>query len=233
VCNYYGCHWETKYKYEPLALDVAQLPEVKNAASAFGNLQVITSDVPIFLHDGQFVANAGEGYDHDNYIDPQTAIFGLGLALAGVGGNTHTDLAKVFTWGAVTGVLDKAEIKAEANVGYIVNATVDNSAFAAANLIQATIESDLNGGPTRTTCTYGNYGCTTVTPPSNHLLQADITQFAYADVTAKANVAGVSVSGYDLDGLDRPLVNNVATAIGNAVIISVGPVPPVVTPDPS
>lgn len=227
VYGQYKCWEETKYKYEPLALDVAQLPEVKNAASAFGNLQVITSDVPIFLHDGQFVANAGEGsYEH---IDPQTAIFGLGLALAGVGGNTHTDLAKVFTWGAVTGVLDKAEIKAEANVGYIKNATVDNSAFAAANLIQATLESELNGGPVKTTCTYGNYGCTTITPPSNHLFQADITQFAYADVTAKANVAGVSVTGYDLDGLDRPLVNNVATAIGNAVIVSVGKpeVPPV------
>jgi len=227
VYNPWTHKWETvtKYRYEPLALDVAQLPEVKNAASAFGNLQVITSDVPIFLHDGQFVANAGEDDDwwRDDSIDPQTAIFGLGLALSGIGGNTHTDLAKVFTWGAVTGVLDKAEIKAEANVGHIVNATVDNSAFAAANLIQATIESNLNGGAVTKTCDW--YHCTTVTPPSNHLLQADITQFAYADVTAKANVYGVSVTGYDLDGLDRPLVNNVATAIGNAVIISVGPVP--------
>jgi len=231
--NHWTKKWETVtyYTYEPLALTVAQLPEVTNAASAFGNLQVITADVPIFLHDGQFVANAGEGYDYDNSIDPQTAIFGLGLALAGVGGNTHTDLAKVFTWGAVTGVLDKADIKAEANVALIKNATVDNSAFAAANLIQVSLESDLNGGPVRTTCTYGNYGCSTITPPSNHLVQADITQFAYADVTAKANVGGVSVTGYDLDGLDRSIVNNVATAIGNAVIVNVGNVPPVVTPE--
>ena len=221
VCGYvYGykkCWEETKYKYEPLALTVDQLPEVKNAASAFGNLQVIESDVPIFLHDGQFVANT-KGYG--SVYDPETALFGLGLALAGVGRNTHTDLAKVFTWGAVTGVLSPAEIKAEANVGYIVNATVDNSAFAAANLIQATLESPHNGG--NTTCSYSNYSKTCTTPPSNHLLQADITQFAYADVTAKANVAGVYVSGYDLTGLDRPLVNNVATAIGNAVIIKVG-----------
>jgi hypothetical protein len=226
------CKWETDFKYEPLALTVAQLPEVKNAASAFGNLQVITSDVPIFLHDGQFVANAGEGHDwwKDDGIDPQTAIFGLGLALAGVGGNTHTDLAKVFTWGAVTGVLDKAEIKAEANVSYIENATVDNSAFAAANLIQATLESNNVGGPT--TCSYSNYGKTCSTPPSDHLFQADITQFAFADVTAKASVHGVKIDGYNLDGLDRAIVNNVATAIGNAVIVTVGKpeVPPVVTP---
>jgi len=202
-CDAWGhnCYWTTEYKYEPLALTVAQLPEVKNAASAFGNLQVITSDVPIFLHDGQFVANT---YGDASLCDPETALFGLGLALAGIGGNTHTDLAKVFTWGAVTGVLDKAHISAYANVGYIENATVDNSAFAAANLIQASIESN---------------------NPDNHLFQADITQFAYANVTADAHVSHVGISGYDLNGLDRPLVNNVATAIGNAVIINVGTIP--------
>jgi hypothetical protein len=227
VCYHDRCWYETKWKYEPLALTVAQLPEVTNAASAFGNLQAITSDVPIFLHDGQFVANAGEGMNgYDNWgIDPQTAIFGLGLALAGVGGNTHTDLAKVFTWGAVTGVLDKANISATANVGAVFNATVDNSAFAAANLIQATIESDLNGGDYTHSCNYAYHTCTTTTPPSNHLLQADITQFAFADVSASANVADVRINGYDLNGIDRSIVNNVATAIGNAVIINVGPVP--------
>src|SRR5262245_58334925 len=82
----YGWVWDP--------LDAASLPEIKNAASAFGNLQVITSDVPIFLHDGQVVANT-DGYG--TLCDPETALFGLGLALSGVGGNTHTDLAKVFT----------------------------------------------------------------------------------------------------------------------------------------
>jgi hypothetical protein len=235
VCGYhygqYKCEWKTVIEYEPLALTVAQLPEVTNAASAFGNLQVITSDVPIFLHDGQFVANV-YGYPDGEYIDPATAIFGLGLALSGVGGNTHTDLAKVFTWGAVTGVLDKAHIDAKAEVGYIENATVDNSAFAAANLIQATLESDNVGGAT--TCSYSHYsGKTCTTPASDHLLQADITQFAFADVTATAKVHGVSVEGYDLKDLDRSLVNNVATAIGNAVIVTVGKpeVPPVGSPN--
>jgi hypothetical protein len=223
------CEWKTEYKYEPLALTVAQLPEVKNAASAFGNLQVITADVPIFLHDGQFVANVkGDYYGDDSDIDAATAIFGLGLALAGVGGNTHTDLAKVFTWGAVTGVLDKADIKAEANVGYIKNATVDNSAFAAANLIQVSLESDNVGGPT--TCTGQGYHKTCVTPPSDHLVQADITQFAFANVTANAKVHGVEIDGYNLDGIDRAIVNNVATAIGNAVIVNVGKVPVPETP---
>lgn len=226
------CKWKDDFKYEPLALTVAQLPEVKNAASAFGNLQVITADVPIFLHDGQFVANV-KGYGQDDRIDPATAIFGLGLALSGVGGNTHTDLAKVFTWGAVTGVLDKADIKAEANVGYIKNATVDNSAFAAANLIQVSLESDLNGGPGVQTCSYSRgKHCDVVTPPSNHLVQADITQFAFANVEANAKVHGVKIDGYNLDGIDRAIVNNVATAIGNAVIVNVGKVPPVETPAP-
>jgi len=223
-----SCHTVTDWKLEPLALTVAQLPEVTNAASAFGNLQVITSDVPIFLHDGQFVANV-YGYPDGEYIDPATAIFGLGLALSGVGGNTHTDLAKVFTWGAVTGVLDKAHITATADVGYIENATVNNSAFAAANLIQATLESNNVGGAT--TCSYSHYsGKTCTTPPSDHLFQADITQFAFADVTATAKVHGVKIDGYDLNNIDRSIVNNVATAIGNAVIINVGTVPPV---DPS
>ena len=34
-----------------------QLPIVLSSASAIGNNQSITSDVPVMLHDGQFVAN--------------------------------------------------------------------------------------------------------------------------------------------------------------------------------
>jgi len=220
--TYYNCYCYAKV-WIPNSFDAnVDLPDVKNAASAFGNLQVITSDVPVFLHDGQFLADV----DGNDPYDLRYAEF-LSLAnnIGYVGsGNTHTDLAVLFTIGAVYGLIDKAHIYAQADVGYIWNATVDNAATAAGNLIQVTLESDVNGlnGYATTVCEYGHCEIDRL---SNHVVQADITQFAFADVHAYAHVEDVHIDNYrNLAG--KTLVNNVATAIGNGVIVNVGPVVP-------
>src|SRR5437016_806309 len=61
--GHYGYHDFDKIGVKPLDA-VTQLPIVLSSATAIGNNQSITSDVPVFLHDGQFVANVRDGeYD--------------------------------------------------------------------------------------------------------------------------------------------------------------------------
>ncbi len=220
------------------------LPSVVSAATAVGNNQSITSDVPVFLHDGQFVANTrGNDNSCDWFCtvkaampDADTARFEGGPAA----GNLHTDLALLFSLGAVAGVLTPAEISADSNVFNIRNATVDSSATAVANNISVTLKSNVDGtdGPDAAglviNCPGGHCGPQGPHDPatlSNHVLIADITQFAYANVSAVSNVCDVSLSDYknlspntdDLSAtLGRPIVNSVATAVGNNVSITVG-----------
>ncbi len=222
-------HWEYIrycYCYIPVWVDPSEyapteLPIVRSVATAVGNNQSITSDVPVYLHDGQFVANTRYNYD---YAD-------LGTGLNGQyheSGNLHTDLALLFTLGAAAGILQAADIHAYSNVYDIHNASVESSATAVANNISVDLESDVNG-----TCTTDCLG------KSNHIVIADITQFAYANVSAVSNVSGVSVDNYtglrlitspddNPASLDPvvPLVSSVATAVGNNVSISVGNVDP-------
>jgi hypothetical protein len=122
-------------------------------------------------------------------------------------GNSNLEIALALGLAAGAGIIDPAQITAVSWVDNIVNATVDSSATAVANNKSITIESP---------------------NLENHLLMADIVQFAYADVTAASTVTNVSVSNYTgLGLLDRPLVNSAATAVGNNLSISVGVPPPV------
>src|SRR5258705_236033 len=82
----------------------------------------------------------------------------------------NNTLAELFTIGAVIGILTPSEISADSHVFAIHNATVDSSATAVANNISVTLLSD---------------------NPDNHVLIADITQFAYANVTAVSDVCAV------------------------------------------
>jgi hypothetical protein len=117
-------------------------------------------------------------------------------------GNSNLEIALALGLAAGAGIIDPAQITAVSWVDNIVNATVDSSATAVANNKSITIES-------------ANL--------ENHLLMADIVQFAYADVAAASTVTNVSVSNYtNLGSLDRPLVNSAATAVGNNLSISVG-----------
>ncbi len=229
---------------DELAFDAQiDLPEVISVATAVGNNQSITSDVPVFLHDGQFVANT----QFNEYYDMASLKAAMPASLSGGqggynAGNLHTDLAVLFTLASGFGLLTPAEISASSNVFDIKNATVDSTATAVANNLSVTLESDVTGEAaglkTTTTpvpclwnCGPGgghNGGDTAIV--SNHVVIADITQFAYANVSAVSNVCDVSLNEYTnlsptlegTAGLGRPIVNSVATAVGNNVSITVG-----------
>jgi len=206
-------------KIEVAPLDATtQLPIVLSSATAIGNNQSITSDVPVFLHDGQFVAEPGNNYDVA-WSNPSEY---SGYSLVGHAGNSNTELAALFTLGAVFHVLKEADIKAKSEVYDIKNASVDSSATAVANNMNVTVASD---------------------NASNHVVIGDITQFALANVRADSDVHDVSATGYsnmrqlttatlqtsgsttDIPvSVPTPFVSSVATAIGNNASITVGPV---------
>ena len=224
-----GGHWQQVYCYcyggyfVHDSFDATlELPEVVSTATAVGNNQSITSDVPVFLHDGQFVANTrynDDRWDYESLAGAVDARMGGGYGdNCNDCGNLHTDLAALFTLGAAIGFLTPADISATSNVGYILNASVDSAATAVANNLSVRLESNVDGG---TNCNTGCYDRL-----SNHLVIADITQFAYANVSAVSEVHGVIVNNYNsLGEIDRALVSSVATAVGNNVSINVGPVP--------
>lgn len=265
----------------PKALDATtQLPIVVSTASAIGNNQSITSDVPIFLHDGQFVADVKEDHrgggncntrSNKCHGQQQPAFNPNALASASTGGgfdrgrghydpgpqgNLHTLIAGLFGLGAVTGELKHANIEATSDVWKVRNVSVDSSATAVANNISVTLASDVDGAGGSTAglqsgkCQGGNKGhsgggsCGSNDPSgltSNHVVIADITQFALANVTATSHVSDVKASGYKnmrelttttlstkegepgytID-VPTPWVSSVATAVGNNVSINVG-----------
>jgi hypothetical protein len=210
-----------------------QLPIVMSAATAVGNNQSITSDVPVMLHDGQFVASV-----NGTLLPADVAsILLLAAALPSVkdyvgGSNLHTDIAGLFTVGAAVGAFEKASIAAVSSVSGVTNVSVDNSATAVANNLAVEIASDIDGSVCGLIC---------LDRLSNHVVIGDITQFALANVTAVSSVSSVTATNYDnlrqlttatltpVDGnlgnvvnVPTPWVSSVASAIGNNVSINVG-----------
>jgi hypothetical protein len=93
-----------------------------------------------------------------------------------------------------------AQINATSTVYNILNASVDSTATAVANNLAVNVTAT---GPDR-------------------LMMADVTQVAVADVTASSSVSAVDVYNYtNLGSLTHPLVNSVATAVGNNKTITV------------
>jgi hypothetical protein len=211
---YWSCGCQIAYWDKGTLNAITELPEVNSDAVAIANLQSITSDVPVYLHDGQFVANDASATYAANYDKFADLLTKAGCVNCGAdSGNLHTDLAKAFLYGAVYDVLDPATI------------SVDSTATAIGNITQVTLESDVNNVDTN---------CTDKCDPySNHIVIADLTQFAYANISATSTVSNVEVDSYtnmrkitNADGDVVPWVNSVATAIGNAVVINVGKVTP-------
>jgi hypothetical protein len=226
-----------------------ELPIVLSSAQAIGNNQSISSDVPIFLHDGQFLADV-----HSYYRKPNGEYDLEKLAAAmpessnyskkcyrdcydrGPEGNLHHDIAGLFLLGAAFGILKHADITASSQAYDLVNVSVDNSSTAVANNISVNLASDVDGFENcKDRCT--NSGDRL----SNHVVIADITQFALANVTATTYTHNVSATGYDhmrelttttlspregdpgytID-VPTPWVSSTATAVGNNVSINVG-----------
>ncbi len=93
-----------------------------------------------------------------------------------------------------------ATVSATSTVYDILNASVDSSATAVGNNLSVSIEAE---GPDR-------------------LMMADVVQVSVADVSATSSVSDVDLYNYtNLGALDRPIVNSVATAVGNNKSISV------------
>ena len=181
-----------------------ELPEVISAATAVANNTSITSDTMVELHEGQFAFGDGS----DNNAGPALAAAILGVELAENGVNSNLVGAGVLGTLAVLGGLEKANISATSTVSNIMNASVDSSATAVANNLTVNVEGD--GG--------------------DRLMIGDAVQFAYADLSAMSNVSAVNLYNYTgLGALDRPIVNSIATAVGNNKSITVS-APVVPTP---
>ena len=76
-----GGHWQQVYCYcyggyfvKDSFDATVELPEVVSTATAVGNNQSITSDVPVFLHDGQFGANTRFNDDRWDYASLAGAV---------------------------------------------------------------------------------------------------------------------------------------------------------------
>jgi len=119
------------------------------------------------------------------------------------GGNAFHDAALGLTFAGAFGLISPADIRAVSNVRNIKNATVDSTATAVANNLSVDVAS----------------------ATADAVFIGDATQFAYADVTARSRVRNVDINNYALGDLGRPIVNSVATAVGNNMSIKVmGPV---------
>jgi hypothetical protein len=185
--------WDVKVE----AGDPVDLPAVLSSATAVGNNQSITTDVPVLLHDTQIVVGGvDDGKDWGSYF-----------------GNGGSDFSDVLD-GDLSD-FSPADITAISAVDDIDNAYVDSSATAVGNNISIDMQDATQA------LAGGGWGASI----SNALLIADITQVNYADVFAGSFVNDVSVHGGftvpSVDGVAVPLVNSVATAVGNNVSINV------------
>lgn len=186
-----------------------ELPSVVSAATAVGNNQSISSDVSVSLHDGQFILGS---IDDDHFGDNHGDNRGddrHGDDHGDSGGNSNLSLAMELLSSAAGGNITPANITATSDVSDILNASVDSSATAVANNLNVDLAARTNG---------------------DSVMLGDITQVAFATVSATSTVDNVSVNNYSNLAAINPLVNSAATAVGNNVSIKVGPAVPPVTP---
>lgn len=180
------------------------LPKVASAATAVGNNQTIESSVSMELHDAQYLVGDVSG-------ESSESLAGLFDQTDPVS-NTHTNAVSSLVAALTAGGLTPASITADSTVTGILNATVDSNATAVGNNMSVDLAAFT---------------------PDDAFVIADVAQFAYADVTATSLVDDVMIDGYsDLGaagfgpagGLDPdtglavaqiPVINSVATAVGN------------------
>jgi len=179
----------------PVARPAEDLPEVISSATAVANNMSIETNQMVELHSGQF-AFGGFG---EGRLSSALSTDGGGSG----GGNAFHDAALGLTFAGAFGLISPADIRAVSNVRNIKNATVDSTATAVANNLSVDVAS----------------------ATADAVFIGDATQFAYADVTARSRVRNVDINNYALGDLGRPIVNSVATAVGNNMSIKVmGPV---------
>ncbi len=175
--------------------DAVDLPVIKSVATAVGNNQSINSTVAVNLHDAQYnMGGLGFGEVPPIRQAPATG------SIDGTG-NTHTDILALAVLGGLVGAVQPGEVTATSVVTNINDAQIDSAATAVGNNMTVDLQANTEG---------------------DAFLIADLTQFNYADVTASSTVTNISVDNYaNLGVLDGPLVNSVATAVGNNTSITV------------
>jgi hypothetical protein len=192
--------------------DAIDLPQVVNAATAVANNQAIDSTVSVQLHDLQIAAG-------DLGYDPYSGWGGDGDWY----GNSSQELAALVILGAIAGVVDEAHIRADAHVGYILNASVDNAATAVGNNLTVVMHNMVAVDPDNGGWNWWN------DDPADPIAQdgvfiGDVVQLLIGDVHADASVSHVWINDYtnfggagfgNLSDPQTPIVSNVATAVGN------------------
>jgi len=100
-------------------------------------------------------------------------------------------------------IVEAESISATSTVFDILNATVDSAATAVGNNLTVEIAAGT---------------------PGDAFLIADVTQMNVASVSASSSVSDVTLSNYtNLGNLSRPIVNSVATAVGNNASFTLSP----------
>ncbi|MGB5950228.1 MAG: hypothetical protein WBG82_12980 [Parvibaculum sp.] len=125
-------------------------------------------------------------------------------------GNSNLSGALALIYAGSDGLINSSEIEAKSIVENITNAAVESAATAVGNNISVDIAYD--------------------PATDNGLLIGDITQVAYADVSAKSIVKYVDLNNYTNLGTFGSIVNSTATAVGNNASITVKAAVPPVTP---
>jgi hypothetical protein len=168
----------------PNTLD--DLAEVNSSATAIANVNAITGNSGVLVHDAQISVYGGGG------------VQSLGKAGNGEGGVDNTNLTAVL---AALALGSPAYITAVSDVSHILNANVNSSATAIANVHSIDVEAEM---------------------PTDVMVIADIAQLNYGQVTAVSSVHDVSAYHFEgLGGLEKGLVNSTATAIGNVSTVTV------------
>lgn len=178
------------------------LPKVSSVATAVGNNQNIESSVSIELHDGQYLFG-GFSEVPPTEENPLSNIFEPDGT-----GNSHSNALANLVYAGSLGLITPASVSADSTVTGILNASVDSQATAVGNNMNI----ELNA-----------------VSADDAFMIADVTQFSYAGITATSLVDDVTLEGYSelgtagmgpcggcLEGDPQiPLVNSVATAVGN------------------
>lgn len=176
------------------------LPAVASAATAVGNNQSIESSVSTQLHDGQFLFGG--------FAEAEEGGLNELLESTPDTGNTHTDIAAAVALAGGMGLIEPASVSADSSVTEILNASVNSEATAVGNNMSVDLAA--------------------ITADDAFMI-ADVTQVAYADISATSLVDAVTVEGYSELGAagfgagegQIPLVNSAATAVGNNLSIKV------------
>ncbi len=182
---------------------MTELPEVISAATAVGNNSSIDSEVMVEVHEGQFLFDTVEGGVGNSGLPGGLAALAIYELFDDNYGSINTNhlVGAATLVGAVGGLIDKAEISAVSRVSNILNASVDSAATAVGNNKSINIEP-------RTF--------------ADAVMMGDVTQVSVANVSALSDVRNVSLNNYtNLGAIDRPIVNSVATAVGNNLSVSV------------